>query len=327
MSSVANGDKGAERVDVALATYNGGGYIDALLASLAAQTHGNIHVHFSDDGSTDDTVAIAEGWADRLAIDNAGDGVRRGFVGNFGVAVAACDADYVVLCDQDDIWHPRKIEVLLEKARAIEARAGKATPLVVFSDLRLVDNNLQEIAPSFFSATNKSKFAHRLEHFVLGGQMPGCSMLINRALVDRAMPMPKVTSHDWWFMLVASALGQVHFVDEALIDYRQHQQNTIGIGKLNSGVKRLARILSAPGQFISDRRGRWTRNVTAVRSNIALLKAKFGDDLSPRDKRMVNSTLGGGGAMGRLWLVTGRDMGERWFDRVAFWWLLGRRGD
>src|SRR6476619_5383592 len=133
-------------VDVLLATFNGARFLPEQLESLERQTHSDWRLIVRDDGSTDRSVAIVNAFAERhrervqVLFDNRG---RLGSCGNFAALLEASDAPYFMFCDQDDWWLPHKIADLLSTLRAVAARRGAETPLLVHSDLILVDNELR----------------------------------------------------------------------------------------------------------------------------------------------------------------------------------------
>lgn len=108
-------------VSVVIPAYNAARWIRETIASVLAQTHRPIELLVIDDGSTDDTVAIATSFGDDVAVvrqANAGAATAR----NTGIARSR--GDYVALLDADDLWHPRKLEVqvgALEADRSVGA--------------------------------------------------------------------------------------------------------------------------------------------------------------------------------------------------------------
>jgi len=62
----------------------------------------------------------------------------------------------------------------------------------------------------------------------------GCTVMMNRALLRRALPIPDgVLMHDWWLGLVAAAFGEIRFVPQATMFYRQHGKNDTGAKKFS----------------------------------------------------------------------------------------------
>ncbi len=240
-------DVGADHpcVSVALATYNGAQYLPDLLDSLAAQSWRPLEIIASDDCSSDDTLQILQRYDSSLKIRILPHGPKQGIIGNFSRALDACTSPYITLADQDDIWLQKKIQLLMEKMHELEKAQGVVTPIMVFCDLEVVDKNLQRLANSFFGLTGKSKRCTRPADFFLTNHIPGCAMLLNRALLTRAMPIPPtVVMHDWWFALVASSFGAIECVDLPLVRYRQHVANTIGASVRRSQLRKLKKILS-----------------------------------------------------------------------------------
>ncbi|MBJ6874254.1 glycosyltransferase, partial [Vibrio cholerae] len=99
-----------------------------------------------DDGSTDDTLLILEEFCrlDEKLVGKTNLG-KKGPKGNFSYGLSLCDAEYTLLCDQDDVWLDDKIEKTFCKMRSLEERYGEKTPLLVFTDLLVVDSELNTI--------------------------------------------------------------------------------------------------------------------------------------------------------------------------------------
>ena len=243
-------------VAVLLATYNGGQHISAQLASLAGQTHKGWRIVVSDDGSTDDTLEQVAAFAashDQREVE-VRNGPRRTArfpaptcdprqpaAANFLSLLSdtAIDADCFALCDQDDVWHPEK----MERALARLGQVPDGVPGLYCSRTRLVGATGQACGlssrfncpPSFRNALVQS----------IGG---GNTMVLNRAardLVAAAGPVT-VVAHDWWlYMLVAGAGGWVYYDPAPMVDYRQHDGNLVGANQDTSALwDRVQMVLS-----------------------------------------------------------------------------------
>lgn len=311
-------------VDIALATYNGERFLAPFLDSLVAQTHGKIVLVVSDDGSTDRTAEILECYRDRLEIRFLGS-ARRGVVGNFERALSGCDADYVVLADQDDIWRADKIERMLARAIAVEGANGCDWPVLVFSDLALVTETLEVIAPSFFDATLKSIEARALMDFALDNHAPGCCTLANRMLLDLALPFPELTIHDWWINLLAAAAGTVDSCAESLVDYRQHGGNAIGVGSAAaSGASKLMSVLTRPWAFVGSRISNARHRADVARAQLSALRLRLDERGRSVASRDVDPLMRSG--MAELSKAfAGARPGLRGFDFALTLFFLGRR--
>lgn len=221
-------------IDIALATYNGAKYIQELLDSLEEQTYQNFIVHVCDDGSTDETITICESHVlflkNKLIIHEreGGNGASKNFIR----AISYCHNSYIALCDQDDFWKPNKLERMLTTLQSEEC--DKKSPTLIFSDLEIVDANLNVINSSFFKVSIKSSNCTTPFDFLFSNHVPGCAMMFNQSLKQLFEPIPdNFRMHDWWIILIASFFGKIIFINESLIQYRQHGNNTVGVVGIN----------------------------------------------------------------------------------------------
>ena len=277
-------------VDVALATYNGATFLAAFLDTVAAQDHPHLRIVASDDHSADGTAALLAAFAPghTIVVQNKG---PRGFRSNFANAIAHCDAPYIALADQDDAWARDKISALLSRMTALEARHGADTPLLVCSDLAVVDRDLQPLRPSFFASWDPPVASLSFADLTLGNRIPGCSMLLNRALVDHAMPLPtSIHLHDWWLVLVASALGIVDVVERPLVLYRQHGGNQLGdVHQRVSGWDRILPKLKDPLTHWSKRAELFRASTPDFMATLKSFDARFGGQLDRADAAVLRA--------------------------------------
>ncbi|MDX9994573.1 MAG: glycosyltransferase [Rhodocyclaceae bacterium] len=218
------------RFSIALATCNGARFLHALLDSLAAQSLRPHELVASDDASTDDTLHCLEAFAGHspFPVRILRNREALGVAGNFGQALSACAGDCIALADQDDVWHPAK----LEKLAAALAAPGI---LAVFSDADVVDADLTPLGYTMwqrvrFTAQEQRRLARGegfgilLKHRVVTGATLACKV----GLRETALPMPPGWPHDAWLALLAAAQDGLAAVPEPLIAYRQHGANLVG---------------------------------------------------------------------------------------------------
>ena len=233
-------------MDILLGTYNGALYLREQLSSIENQSYKSWRLIVRDDCSTDDTKAILLLFAGRhpgqviLVEDDMG---RLGAIGNFRRLLEKSDADYIFFCDQDDIWLPRKIELLLGKILDVE-RDGE--PVLVHSDLEVVDGQMRLLAPSFwrYQAIDPSRSGSG--QIAVQNVVTGCAAAFNASLRRAAADIPaEAVMHDWWFALVAASIGKIVFIKEATVRYRQHSRNHTGAKKWGPWylAKELSRFL------------------------------------------------------------------------------------
>ena len=218
------------QVDIVLATYNGEKFLSEQIDSIIAQDYKNWRLLISDDGSKDRTVKIAENYCN---IDNRIILVNKdrqgGVVKNFSKALEFVTSEYIMFCDQDDYWLPGKITHLKKLLMEKEVVVGKV-PLLIFSDLIIVDEALKITNKSFFHGSNINPKDNFNPQFLLWrSAVYGCTVMFNKSLYDVAMPLPsEVTMHDQWFALKASLMGFVMYSNESHVYYRQHGNNVVG---------------------------------------------------------------------------------------------------
>ncbi len=219
---------------IVLSTYNGAEYLAQQIESIRAQTQPSFRLYIRDDGSHDDTRAITARFAalDRRIVVVAGPTENIGAPASFGTLLAhafACGEAYVFLSDQDDVWLPHKAEHMLGAVTRQEGRSGARGPLLVHSDLRVVSTDLAPIHPSFFAVQRLDPVEDtRPNRLMFRNAVTGCAALVNRALLEHALPFPRVAMHDWWLAQCAALFGEIVFVGEATVLYRQHRTNVFG---------------------------------------------------------------------------------------------------
>ena len=238
------------RVEVLLATFNGADHLPALLASLEAQTWPDWQLLVRDDLSEDNTLAIVSEWGDRnpgrLRV-LASLGERLGPCGNFSRLLETTSAQYVAWCDQDDVWIQDRLALSIEAMLQAEAENPTGHPILVHTDLEVVDSNLKSLSSSFraYSGLRAPKDAVDL---ALRNTVTGCTVTMNRALVNLASPVPAgAAMHDWWAAIVAATFGSIVSLDQATVRYRQHSANEIGAKRRSrrSAVRKALRFWDA----------------------------------------------------------------------------------
>jgi hypothetical protein len=177
-------------------------------------------------------VGILREWAgrdERIALVE-GEDVRLGAAGSFARLWegAPAGAAYLGFVDQDDVWVPEKLERQLAAMREAERLHGDTTPILVHSDLSVVDSALRPVAPSFRAYARLGALEAPLPERVAHNVVTGCTVLVNRALREAAGPIPDGVMHDAWLACVATAVGRTVYLPQPLVAYRQHGANAIG---------------------------------------------------------------------------------------------------
>lgn len=242
-----SGGRPSPSVTVVLSAYNGARHIAEQIASIRGQSFREWNLIVRDDGSSDETVAIVERLAAEdpriTLIDDSR--ANLGPAASFGILLErayANGAQVVFLSDQDDVWLPQKMEEQLTLLDAEAARAGADGPMLVHSDLKVVDETLQLIHPSFSEFQRISyNAADPLRTLLIHNAVVGCSAAVNRPLLEFALPIPAGSPQDWWLAICAAATGRILRAGTAAVLYRQHGTNVVGAAPRHDFLGDLAR--------------------------------------------------------------------------------------
>ena len=222
-------------IAILLATYNGEKYLPEQLNSLFLQTFTDFVVFVHDDGSSDGTMEILKKYEhnnpEKLRIlTYAGTGGARN---NFYSLIERVDADYYMFCDQDDFWLPEKIENSFRLLKETE-NEKQNHPCLVFTDLRVVDKELNTLSESFMESWKIEPERYEFHDLLRSNIAPGCTMIFNRKCRDMAIQIKDINNfemHDHLMILLAKMCGEAKFLDQRTILYRQHENNELGAFK------------------------------------------------------------------------------------------------
>jgi glycosyltransferase involved in cell wall biosynthesis len=219
-------------VVVALSTYNGERYLEALLNSLLSQDYPSFRIVVRDDGSSDGTLAIIDSYCSQ----HPGKVVHsRSIVGNVGVTRSfLClidhveDGAYLMFCDQDDVWFEDKISTFMARMREVES--DRVLPALVFGDMVVTDQDLNVVAPSFWAYQRLDpNTADDWRRLMMSNVVTGCSSMFNSAAVVRLRSAPALTVlHDHLAAIVVARHGVVAKLALPTMFYRQHLANLEG---------------------------------------------------------------------------------------------------
>lgn len=227
-----------DTIQVLVCTYQGEQFIAEQLDSLIAQTYPFIEVTIFDDCSTDNTVNIIKEYCVEHSIFQLHENIKNvGFLKNFENAISNTEGEYIALCDQDDIWHPDKLKLSMQEMKAGEKHHPN-TAVLVHTNLSMIDHLGNTRENSFFSKKGINLPAKKSMSAVLGhcGVM-GNTILMNRLLIDRALPFPNgLKYHDYWLALVNELFGARVTLSKALVQYRIHSTNTSNNNQPSKGL-------------------------------------------------------------------------------------------
>jgi len=225
------------KVTIVMATYNGEYYLSEQIESILSQTYTNWELYIHDDDSKDATINIINHYVSKDSrINFLDDSLSfKSATLNFKYLIDNINvSEYLMLSDQDDIWLPDKIKTTLEVMLAEEIKQ-QGKPILVHTDLKVVDSKLNIINSSFYNYMNIDIAKDSLNRLLVRNVVTGCTLMINKPLHELVQKMPKqAIVHDWWIALNARLFGQIVFIKKPTLLYRQHDHNSIGANKNNS---------------------------------------------------------------------------------------------
>ena len=221
------------KISVVMTTYNGAKYLHTQLQSIANQLRLPDELIVCDDASSDATTEITRSFTAALpsVVRLYANQARLGAVKNYEQALGYCNADIIVLCDQDDVWRPDKL-VRIEKTFSASPNVG-----LLFSDAELIDEQGTSLNQRLWHHTFKRNhkrqvrsgktFEILLQHQIV----TGATMAFRGRFKEMVLPIPGQIPllHDGWIALIISAIADVAMLEEPLISYRLHPQQHSGI--------------------------------------------------------------------------------------------------
>ncbi len=238
-----------DRVNIVMATYNGEKYVKEQINSIIENTYTNWRLLICDDGSSDSTLPIVDEYVRKykgkifLHKNEKNKGVTINFlegmkrISSFDDNV--CGDEYYMFCDQDDVWLNDKIEKTLNLVKKCEKKYTSKVPVAAFTDVLVVDENLNEISSSFFKSNGLNPSKIKINQIMMENKFIGCSVMFNGSLMEKIKIIPqKARFHDWWVACIAATFGHICYLDEPTIKYRQHGGNVVGNKSFNDYVKK-----------------------------------------------------------------------------------------
>ena len=231
-----------------MAVYNGQEYIREQLESLKDQTYTEWRLVIRDDRSSDKTAEIVKKFSDEVeqeVIFKVNEKPSGSAKNNFALLINdAKESDYVMFCDQDDIWKKDKIEITFNKMKQAEERYGRDFPLLVHGDVEVIDENGNINADSMFEMSHINADS-KLPQILIQNHVTGCTMMCNKKLIagiSEYASSEYIIMYDYLAALYASVFGKIEVIKKPLLSYRQHSGNSVGAKNNNNPVYLLKRL-------------------------------------------------------------------------------------
>jgi glycosyltransferase involved in cell wall biosynthesis len=197
------------------------------LESLNQQTYKDLSLMIWNDCPKDKTdyESLCRRYITKFPYKIFGGKKNLGSNGAFAELTKLAETKYLAYCDQDDIWLPEKISILV--AAIQESRAE-----LICTDMYVINGAGRIIADSIAKARPHQKFYEGEDQFeyLLGRNfVTGCTTLVSSRLAKKTLPFTDEYVHDWWLAIYAAADNSLQILREPLIKYRIHSANQTGL--------------------------------------------------------------------------------------------------
>lgn len=275
-----------------MSTHNGERFLRAQLDSILAQTRADFELLVVDDASGDRSYALLEEYARRDARMILSRNERnRGLLDNLAALFGRARAPWIAISDQDDVWHPRKLEMLLE-------RAGRGA--AAYSNSDLVDREGRPMGITIMEALEVETPASGDSPLKLLWKncVSGHAMIFRRELCDAFLPFSADMPYDQQIGILAMANGGLAYCPQALIQHRLHDRNFCNHSLLHKPLRDVRR--RTPAEKLQRRR----LHRKKLADRILFFERK--NLIPPRWRQVINSDR----------------LDQKWFDLGLFTFVL-----
>lgn len=199
-------------VSTIVPAFNAAAFLRRTIETALSQTYPAQEIVIVNDGSTDETGAIADALAARHPIVRVVHQANRGLPGARNRGIAEASGDYIAPLDADDLWHPEKL------ARQVEALERSPGAALAYGWFRRIDG-AERVLPGSAAPVAQGWVFHRHldQNFVSNGSSP-----LIRADVARAVGYDERyrSAEDYLFQLEIARHHRFVCVPAYLTGYR-----------------------------------------------------------------------------------------------------------
>lgn len=218
-------------ISVCMATYNGEKYLSGQLDSILSQLDEQDELLISDDGSTDQTLAILNEYQSKDSRIQVFVNQHLGVLRNFEFVLKKAKNEIVFFSDQDDIWAANKVQTVLNYFDSYPAVQ------VIMSDAQVINDQKEVLFESFYDYRQCGTGVWKN---IWKNTYIGCAMAVRRDFLQKCLPFPKhLPMHDMWIGILADMDGVSMMIPEKLLFYRRHDQNVSNLSNQTSFRQKL----------------------------------------------------------------------------------------
>jgi glycosyltransferase involved in cell wall biosynthesis len=211
------------KVTVGIISYNHAEYLPFTIESVLAQTYHNIEIVIVDDGSNDESLQIAQKYAQKhsqISVYTHPNNINKGISATCNLAIEKSSGNYIALLGSDDAFYPDTIEEqvnLLGDSEEVGIVCGIAEHINQFGEM-LNEKSGQDIwsSPNYF------------EQMVLRNRITAPTVMVRRACYETVGGYNlNVINNDYemWLRILTFTDWRVGFINKPLALYRRHSTN------------------------------------------------------------------------------------------------------
>lgn len=154
---------------------------------------------------------------------------------------------YIAYCDQDDVWLPDKLSVLVKLVTQKDASLAFSDMFVMNETSQIVADSITALRPRQIIYSGDDLVTHLLaKNFITG-----CTILMKTKTAQKAVPFPDIFFHDWWLAVFAMLSGKIEKADRPLMNYRVYEGNqSKPLAEIHSKAEYLEKYIKQYKQFI-----------------------------------------------------------------------------
>lgn len=263
-----------KKIQVLMSTYNGEKYVREQIESILKQTYENFEILIRDDGSKDNTKEVLKEYENNPKI-NIIYGENIGVIRSFLFLMNSDKKyDYYVLCDQDDYWYRNKLEIFIKNI------VDEDKPLLYVSNYEVVSSNLSLIRQEYKTS---HKVNISIKNSLIENPFPGCVYFYNNNLKEKfknkKININNVIMHDYYIYMLATFIGDVKYIPDCLVKYRQHENNVIG----NNSKRNIL------DNFLLSLKN--VEKILAIKNQVRMISNVFRDEINEKKLNIIKKYL------------------------------------
>ena len=138
------------------------------------------------------------------------------------------DTPYIAYSDQDDIWCPQKLELLIKILKDEKADLAFSDTFIIDENGKTVANTARAVRPRQMNQISGDS-KELLKDLLVKNFVTGCTVVMKTNLAQEATPFSKNAFHDWWLAVYVALKGKIVMYPQPLMKYRIYDSNQSGI--------------------------------------------------------------------------------------------------